>query len=252
MNIKSNLLAAGFIAGTTLAFSSASAQAFSFQTPSDLGDCAIASLPTDSCMTDDGFTITAGLDGDASANPVLIDKTVNGVTGIGVTHDGDEGGDNEGVPGELDAGEFILLEAKDSNNVFKSIELAFLYQPGVFADKVFEIAQLETALGIGSLKVINDTQAEYSFGGSTTIVDAISDSTKKGGGYYKILNPFGDAKVSSVKFTAAGTPGDTHAGHDYALVAADSKDVPEPATLGALGFVAALAATRRGKNKQAN
>ncbi|MGB3694498.1 MAG: PEP-CTERM sorting domain-containing protein, partial [Spirulinaceae cyanobacterium] len=185
--------------------------------------------------------------------PVLVDKTVNGVTGIGVTHDGKEGGDNEGVPGELDAGEFILLEAKDSNNVFKSIELAFLYQPGVFADDVFEIAQLETDIGTGSLQVINDTQAKYTFGAVETIIDAISDSTKQGGGYYKILNPFGDAKVSSVKFTAAGAPGDTHDGHDYALVSAEGQDVPEPATLGALGLVAgALATTRRGKKKQAN
>lgn len=248
MNIKSNLLTASFIAGSALAFSAGSAQAFSFQTPSDLGDCAIANLPTDSCMTDDWFNISAGLDGDDSANPVLVNKTVNGVTGIGVTHDGNEGGSNEGVPGEVDAGEFIYLEAKDDDNIFKYIELAFLYQPGVFGDGVFEIAQLETDLGIGTLEVINDTQAEYTFNGNTTIVDAISDSTQQGGGYYRILNPFGNEVVTKVKFTAAGAPGDTHDGHDYALVAAKGHKIPEPATLGALGVVAgALAATRRGK-----
>ncbi|MGB5969782.1 MAG: PEP-CTERM sorting domain-containing protein, partial [Spirulinaceae cyanobacterium] len=248
----------GFLTGTALAFSAASAQAFSFQTPSDLGGCAIANLPTNSCMTNDGFTITAGLDGDDSTNPVLKNKTVNGVTGIGVNHDGKEGGDNEGVPGEVDAGEFILLEAKDSNNIFKSIELAFLYQPGVFADDVFEIAQLETALGIGTLTVTGNTTAKYKFDAIDDTQDfetdiiATSPSTMSGAGYYH-FNPFGHNVVTSVKFTAAGLPGDTHEQHDYALVSAEAKDVPEPATLGALGLVAgALAATRRGKKKQAN
>ena len=258
MNIKSNLLTASFIAGSALAFSAGSAQAFSFQTPSDLGTCANA-LPSLSCTTDDGFTITAGaLDPADPDEPLLVTKTVKGVTGIGVEL-GEEGSNSptgEGVPDEIDADEYILLES-DKDKVFKYIELAFLFNPPAHGDEVKESAVLETAAGTGILTVLNDTQAEYSFnGGPAVIIDALSDSTKQGAGYYQILNPFGEAKVGSVKFLAAGDDPDAdHSQHDYSLVAAEAlphHDIPEPATLGALGLVAgALAATRRGK-KQAS
>ena len=256
MNIKSNLLTAGFIAGSALAFSAGSAQAFSFQTPSDLGTCAASPLGVSSCTTDDGFTLTAGaLDPADPDDPLLVKKTVKGVTGIGVElgEEGSTSPSGEGVPDEIDADEFILLEA-DKETVFKYIELAFLFNPPAHGDEVKESAVLETAAGTGILTVLNDTQAEYSFnGGPAVIIDALSDSTKAGAGYYKILNPFGDTKVGSVKFLAAGDDPDAdHSQHDYALVAAEAEHIPEPASLGALGLAAGvLAATRRGK-KQAS
>jgi hypothetical protein len=246
----------GLVAGSVLALSSTPAQAFSFNSGSDLGSCSAvpleklgndqASTGPSSCETADGFLLEAGDGGK------LTTKEVNGVKATGVyLHSSKDG---KGSQQEIDHGETLTLSLLKGPSILKSLDLAFLYKEGnttvAFGDKVNEIAQI-TAGGItGTLKVLSDTTAEWKWGVIEQTLTALSPSNSTGGGWYSIANPFGDLKVDKVVFTSpAETGGTSYHYSDYALVGAT---VPEPATIAGLGLVAgALFTARRRKSRNA-
>ena len=259
INFKQILATTSLITGAMISFSAGSAQAFSFQTGEALGTCSpiqekainrrAPSPDLTSCETDNGFKLTAGYDenpGNRTDPALLVGKKVGGTVGVGVNFDRKR---KYGVDGEIDAGEYISLEVTEGPSIFDYIELSFLYQPGVYSDRVFEVAILETDQGTGTLRVTGDDTAEYSFNGKTTIINALSSSLYRNGGYYRIDNPFGDIKVGQVKLTAAGNADDNNTQHDYSLVGAKTiAQVPEPGSAAAilgLGFLVARGSHRK-------
>lgn len=247
----------GLVAGSVLALSSTPAQAFSFNSGSDLGSCSAVPLEKlaadeassstiSSCETADGFLLEAGPNG-----AKLTTKQVNGVKGTGVYFHSSAAG--EGSQQEIDHGESLTLSVLKGPSVLKSLDLAFLYKKGnynvAFGDIVNEVAQV-TAGGItGTLKVLSDTTAEWKWGDILQTINAVSPSNSTGGGWYSIANPFGDAKVDTVVLTSSTETGTSHKYSDFALVGAT---VPEPATIAGLGLVAgALFTARRRKNRNA-
>ncbi len=266
INFKQILASTSLVTGAVVSISTGSAQAFSFQTGEDLGGCNplrqevidknAPSTNLTSCETTDGFKLTAGFEGNPgneTDSPLLAAKKVKDTIGLGVNFDKDLSSSNPGdygTDGEIDAGEYITLEATKGPSIFDYIELSFLYQPGVHNDAVYEIALLETSQGkTGTLRITGNNTAEYLFNGQTTIINALSSSTKNGGGYYRIDNPFGDIKVGQVKFTAPGNPSDNSTQHDYSLVAAKATQVPEPGSAAAVLGLGALFA-RRSRRKE--
>jgi len=239
------LTAAGFLA---LAISPA--QAFNFTTGPLGGTCAnLPSFPpllspgdpgTTSCTTGDGFTISTN-DG------YLQTKTVNGVTGVGIS-----GGSKDVVPAEINYPELLDLDLP-SPGVLASLDLGFLYQPGVFGDEVYEVAAATPDGGMkGTLTVTGDTTAIWSLG--STVVN-LSASTNDGGGWYSVENPFGNKVITGLKLkqlpgvdqngnVITTLPRNNPANSDFALVGA--KKAPEPTTFAGLALVGAvLMASRR-------
>jgi hypothetical protein len=270
MNYKKSLAFIGLLTSSALALSSNPAQAFNFTT--EANTCSAAALTG---YTSDGFKLTAGTtDGRTAA---LACKTVadkgnvddgykGNVTGIGVT-----ASVKDQVPGEIGITEYIDLVFPNSKpGILNSLDLSFLYQPGEFEDKVFEIAAVsidkDKFTKGGTLRVKNDNTAVWSsFSGSQEIT-AKSNSTDnkgsiQGGGWYSIGNPFGNTVFKSLRLTAlpgsktsnTNTPDIklseySKANSDFALVGAELKSVtvPEPTTLAGLAIVGGLLlATRR-------
>lgn len=249
MNLKATSLFAGLFAASTLAVSTVPAQAFNFTSGTDLGSCAslsdkfVGAYPVDattlsSCSTADGFELQA-------APGKLQAKKVNGVAGVGVT-----GGANNQ---EINAGESISLKLAQKS-ILTSLDLSFLYRPGQMNDLVFEVARVVTDTGLeGFLKVTGNTTATWSFAGGSVI--NLSPSNNKGGGWYSILNPFGDAAISSIQLfapTQAGAAANSARNSDYALVGATAAAVPEPASLAGLALVGGVVmGSRRRKASKA-
>ncbi|MGB3695290.1 MAG: hypothetical protein WA865_10395 [Spirulinaceae cyanobacterium] len=265
ISFKQILASTSLVTGAIISVSTGSAQAFSFQTGEDLGACdplrqqvMTKNAPSPNlttCETTDGFRLTAGFEGNPgneTKSPLLAAKKVKNTIGLGVNFDKDlnsrDPGDY-GTDGEIDAGEYITLEALKGPSIFDHIELSFLYQPGVHNDAVYEIALLETSQGkTGTLRITGNSTAEYLFNGKTTIINALSPSTHAGGGYYRINNPFGDIKVGQVKLSAPGKASDNSTQHDYSLVAAKATQVPEPGSAAAvlgLGLLVARCSRRK-------
>lgn len=254
MNYKKSLAFIGLITSSTLALSSNPAQAFNFTTHTDLGTCStlvdsfspsgIDQSKLSNCKTADGFTITPAPEGKQ-----LQGKTVNSINGVGVS--GVVPSDPiDAVRGEVDYKESIKLTLPNPGDVLKSIGLSFLYQPGVFADKVYEAVKIKTDTGLeGILKVTGNASASWSY--LSDAVKNISPSTGKGGGYYDITNPFGNAKFTSLILSPFSDPKVSQissANSEFALSHATAKSVPEPTTLAGLGLVGGLLlATRRRK-----
>ncbi|MBZ8180829.1 PEP-CTERM sorting domain-containing protein [Oscillatoria salina] len=250
MKLKSTLICAGLVAGSAIAFGNADAQAFSFNNGTDLGSCSAIPIenvgtktPTSTistCTTDDGFTLTANTGG------VLTGKTVNGVTGVGIYRD--ESSANQGSQQEIDFGEELLLTL-DEETALSSLDIAFLYEKRAVRDLIDEVA-LITANGItGTLEVIDAFTAIWNWDGLTQTVNAKSPANSKGGALWKITNPFGDIKISSVSLTSPQEAGESYRYSDYAIAGAEK--VPEPATVAGLALVAgALAVSRRRKSNE--
>lgn len=256
------------IAGGALALTTSPAQAFNFTSGFSLGSCSglagpfysgpynqqISNFTTPSCTTGDGFTLTA------SGGP-LQGKIVNNVTGVGITN-----GPNDPVPGEVNTGEELNLILPGTGGVLESLGLSFLYRPGVFSDKVYEVAAAVSDTNLtGTLRITSPTTALWNVAGLgivDQIVNAVSGSNPNGGGWYNITNPFGNSSLSSLVLKPL--PGSTTANpynptnewldsfenSDFSLVSAEvkSSSVPEPATIAGLALVGGLlAASRRRK-----
>ncbi|MBW4611650.1 MAG: PEP-CTERM sorting domain-containing protein [Hassallia sp. WJT32-NPBG1] len=264
MNYKKSLAFIGLLTSSALALSSNPAQAFNFTT--EANTCPTAASKG---YTNDGFQLLAGGTKATLACKTVIDKAstddgyVGSVTGIGVNSK-----DNK------TAGEIGILEYIDvifpKVGVLKSLDLSFLYQPGEFSDKVYEVAAVSTdkdkSTGLGTLRVKNDNTAVWSWLGGTQDIKAKSNSTDgnksiQGGGWYSINNPFDNIQLGKLRLTAL-SGSTTSTGYkpdvtlslvssqnsDFALVGAELKSVtvPEPTTLAGLAIVGGLLlATRR-------
>ncbi|NJL01896.1 MAG: PEP-CTERM sorting domain-containing protein [Spirulinaceae cyanobacterium SM2_1_0] len=245
MKFQTKAILTGVLASGALAATAVPAQAFNFTSGEAVGACGGIEHTDElkSCTTADGFTLTVTKDGEVgSLGGFLSSKTVNGVTAVGVYGDPSPG---EGTLEEIDYGEEITATLEVAK-VIKSIDLAFMYQPNVFGDKVFEVAEIAVGDMIGTLTILGDTTAEWTFGGVTSIVNAVSASTEEGGGMYSILNPFGDLLVDAITFNSVEMKGDSYRYSDYSIAGIQAADVPEPGLMLGLGVVGgALVAARR-------
>ena len=254
MNYKKSLAFIGLITSSALALSSNPAQAFSFNpaftgTSANLGTCSslggsftgLSASKMPSCKTADGFTLEA-----APTGKNLQGKKVNGIIGVGVSGNKVV---RDVVAGEIDYGESIVLTLPNPKDVLTSIGLSFLYRPNVFADKVWEGARITTDTGLeGILTVTGNTSATWSFLGG--LVTNLSPSSNKGGGYYDIANPFGNAKfdfLTLTPFTYDLVDQKSSANSDFALAHATAvaKAVPEPTAIAGLAIVGGLLLTTR-------
>ncbi|HBL12623.1 MAG TPA: hypothetical protein DD379_14710 [Cyanobacteria bacterium UBA11162] len=264
MNLKKVSVCLGLAAGSALAFSSAPAQAFSFNTGDNLGTCSgllpvPGTLP--SCTTGDGFGIIAKPDG-----YLLRSKTVNGVTGIGIqaTNPVAPGDGFDAVRDEIDKGEFMHLIAPTSNTVLKDLGLAFLYRRAElgtpnFSDLINEIAYVDVFgaggvdLGTGTLTVLDDgATALWEFG--DIVQNVTGNFTGSGPGYANISNPFGNQGIEKLVLRVNQSQSDNFQQSDYGLVNASvDTSIPEPAALAGLGVVGAgLVLSRRRRPNKSN
>lgn len=235
MNLKQTTLCFGLITGSWLVTTGSSAIAASFSA-ADAGLC----VGQNSCIVNDFFTLTAQPD-----NKEITRKTIGGVQGLGVADDASNFG-SDLSRGELDFGEVLRVDFARSS-VLEYLDLSFLYQPGVYEDEIFEVAQVTTDAGVGTLSITGDASAVWSLG--ATVVN-LSPSLINNGGSYRISNPFGDALVSRFDLTPVlNTDGEGNiptgfANTDFALSAVETADagveVPEPSTTTALLGLGAL------------
>ena len=271
MNFNKVSACLSVMAGGVLALSTAPAQAFNFTTGSSLGNCSalagpfysgasgqqISNFTTGSCTTADGFTLSANVGS-------LQSQIVNGVTGVGITS-----GSNDPVLAEINTGEELNL-ILPRTGVLQSLGLSFLYRPGVFSDRVYEVAAAVSDTNLtGTLRITSPTTAFWNVPGLgilDQVVNAVSGSNPDGGGWYDIANPFGNSSLSSLVLKPL--PGSTtdnpynptnewlnsFQNSDFSLVSAEVKSssvpesVPEPGTLTGLALVGGLlAAFRRRK-----
>lgn len=263
MNFKQAVAFVGLVAGSTLALATAPAYAFDLNSGSNAGTCAplrtnyytgaygqvLSNATLPSCTTNDTFTLTAN-----QGN--LQGKTVGGVKGVGITTDASD--PLKDTLGEIDNVEELSL-THATGGIFDYIDLSFLYQPGVYADEVFEVAQIVANDGTtGLLKVTGNSTAQWVVGGVVQAVTALSNSVEGAGGSYRIANPFGNKFLTGVTLKAVQqTAPDgsfvpaNYKNADYSLVGAQLKSVPEPTTLAGLSLVGGLLmASRRRKASQ--
>lgn len=247
----------GLVATGAIALAGTPAHAFNFTNGTNVGACGALvdnfsikdftaklddTIGTKDCKTADGFTLTAT----QPTTSYLQGKKVDDIKGVGIS-----GPTEDLVKGEINKGE-LLTATLDKASVIKSIDLSFLYRPGVFADKVFEIAGI-TANGSvsGKLTVTGSTSATWDLGGTVINLDP---SNQGEGGWYRVLNPFADLLVSNLTFTAItqpGAPADSFKNSDYSLVGIEKEvAVPEPGTVGALLGLGAIAGLTRRRNKK--
>lgn len=276
MNFKKAAGFVGLVASSVLAVSTSPAQAFNMNSTPTLGSCAALADPfftgaysqqlsnatTGSCTTADGFTLTA-------SGGVLQGKNVNGFKGVGVTSDPN----TDPALAEIGFGESItMIVPGATGGMLGSIDLSTMYQPGVFSDEVFEVAEVVANLFgggtlTGTLRITGNNTAVWNVAGLgivNQLVNAISPSTQNGGGAYSVSNPFANSVVSSLLFrptngsssAASYVPSNAGLGSyatyfqnsDFTVSGATLKAVPEPTTLAGLGIVGGLlVASRRRK-----
>jgi len=206
--------------------------AVAFASGMTVATTASAALITAADIADDGmsngfqFTPTGG-------NLGL--KTVQGVTGVGVT--GGASGN------EIDLGESILMEKKDGSSFHvKTLNLAFLFDGPEFGD-VQEVARITGTLadGGGSVEITlenvftNGTDMDVTLTGDATLGN-VSMATGSTAATAEILNLFSQRELVDLTFDGvAGTCGTGPCDNqtDFSI---SSIEVPVPATLGLLGF----------------
>lgn len=181
----------------------------------------------------------------ASASGKFITKTrgTPSISGLGVTG----GRTND----EIDIGETVTMNWVGALQI-KQFSVGVLYNGPEFGDWT-ETAQVKayngaTLLFTGVLQVDATGTTGASFNGTSFgTVTNLSPATHSGGGGWRVDNPFGNAQVDKLVFTAltstlCGTNSCTNQS-DYTLSSVTA--VPEPGTyamllagLGALGFMA--------------
>lgn len=181
----------------------------------------------------------------ASAAGNFITKTTAGISGLGVTG----GRTND----EIDVGETVTMSWTGGLKI-TSFSVGVLYNGPEFGDWA-EIAKVKAysganlvATGFLQVDATNDVLATFSNTGFGSVTN-LSPATLAGGGGWRVDNPFGNAMVDKLVFTAktsalCGTGyGSCTNQSDYTLSSVTA--VPEPGTyamllagLGALGFVA--------------
>jgi PEP-CTERM motif len=223
----------GLVASSAIALSAIPTQAASF-TVQDATGC-VGSVT----CTVNGFALTA--------SKKITQKTVGGISGLGVAADA-----SDPSQGEIDRDETLKV-LFPAVSALKELQLSHLYQPGVYADRVFEKAQITAldALGnltnlVATLTVTGNKTAEVTSGDVTNI----SPSLNKKGGSYLISDLFGDLEIGGFILTALSNgPATSFRNSDFTLTAV-ATTVPEPGTLTALlgvGVIGGLVSRRRTK-----
>ena len=228
MNLKHTSVCTGVIAGSILIFSHAPTHAASFTAQ----DAVSAGCVTKTTCNVDGFTLTATKNG--IADPEITQKTVGGVLGLGIAANASPAGvNNDQSQGEIDIDEALSVGFASVQKL-TSLDLSFLYRPGVYYDQVYEMA---TATPLGSslkglLTITGEKTATWTFNGITSDAVNLSPSSEGSGGSYRILNPFGDLTTAGLSLipqlnTIRGTskiPGG-YANSDFALSRVETASV---------------------------
>ncbi|MEQ8770136.1 MAG: hypothetical protein RIB60_06465 [Phycisphaerales bacterium] len=174
----------------------------------------------------DGVTVTVTTD-----DGVTKRKTVNGVTGVGVS-----GGT---VNGEIDTREALNFDFASPLAV-DEITIAFLYDNGQFGDHPAEVADFVTDLGTYTLQVTGPTTATWSGGG---MVENMSIATEAGGGAWTLSGDLFGGAISKLSLVS-GNPGSQATYADFSFVSLNAVPTPGAAALLGLGGLA-LARRRR-------
>ena len=139
------------------------------------------------CTVNNFFTLTAQKNGDA--NPQITHKAVGGVLGLGVAATAKSASTTDQSSGEIDSDESLSVGFK-SVQYLTALDLSFLYQPGVYGDKVYEMA-LATPLGSslkGLLTVTGNATASWTFNGITSAASVKNLSPSLEGERWRIRN----------------------------------------------------------------
>lgn len=164
-------------------------------------------------------------------------KTVNGVTGVGIS-----GG---AVSGEIDNDESIDFDFSEGVYL-NTLQVCFLYTDGNFGDVIDEIAKIVTDVGTWTLTATSATVGTWS--GPAGTVTNVSIATEAGGASWIIDAPgdgiFGQA-ITSLSLQS-GFPSTQSKKADYAFQSLDfSREIPSPGALACMAAAGLVGLTRR-------
>jgi hypothetical protein len=236
MNVKSLSISA-IVIGSAIALASPAQAATFSMNAQDIKNAGC--IDQVFCSVKDFFTVTA-----EPSSGVIAAKSVGGMLGIGVTSPVDP------VRGEIGVNEALQIDFKQAG-VLRNLQLSFLYQPGVYGDKVFEVAQISpkgTSTVAGVLTITGDNTATWMGAGTH---QSMAQSVFGQAGSYLLSDLFGDEKITGITLKALSGGSATGAGNSDFSFNSATVDVPEPATLLGLSAVGLLAAARRRQSAKA-
>ena len=154
--------------------------------------------------------------GTATGTTNFQDKTVSGVTGVGVS-----GGS---VPGEISFnsnanGTYQSITFSFTNpQIIQDFTIAFLYQQNVFGDFPSEIAGITAGLTGYTLTVTGGTTATWS-GAGAVVTNLSTAGSQSGGGEWNVSDPFGNTAISTLVFYPSNNGGSySSANSDFSFV----------------------------------
>lgn len=159
-------------------------------------------------------------------------KTVNGITGMGVSRGS--------VAGEIDGHESLTFDFAEAIFVDELV-ISFLYDNGQFGDHPAEVARFITDALDATLQVTGPTTANWTGFGT---VENVSVATEQGGGAWRLSGEdiFG-GPITSLTLLS-GNPGDRGHLADFSFVSL-SGAVPTPGTAALMGLGGLALARRR-------